>query len=200
MLLMTGLSLVACLQSHDALLLAAGSTRPRDLSAEGRELQVRAAANLPASVCAPTYKCERCLCSHQHVKNLTTLQGIHFAMEFLTANTRSLLDSGLADGNYISAAGKKVSCRSRGLSLLAVDAMWYSDSKGLLAGEMHKAREGRVPGGVQVPPAVLRDSNLVVFLYLQYRQTSPAPLQACMSGICATFGTTMGQITMLGLT
>jgi hypothetical protein len=29
-------------------------------------------------------------------------------MEFLAANTKSLLDSGLADGNYISAKGKKV--------------------------------------------------------------------------------------------
>lgn len=36
------------------------------------------------------------------------LQGIHFAMEFLTENTRSLLDSNLEDGNYISAKGKKV--------------------------------------------------------------------------------------------
>ncbi|MDP1932957.1 MAG: glutamate synthase subunit beta [Gammaproteobacteria bacterium] len=34
--------------------------------------------------------------------------GIHFAMEFLTANTRSLLDSNLEDGNYISAKGKNV--------------------------------------------------------------------------------------------
>ena len=34
------------------------------------------------------------------------LDGIHFAMEFLHANTRSLLDSGHADGNYISAKGK----------------------------------------------------------------------------------------------
>ncbi|UCB54226.1 MAG: glutamate synthase subunit beta [Thiotrichales bacterium] len=34
--------------------------------------------------------------------------GIHFAMEFLTANTRSLLDSNLADGNYISARDKQV--------------------------------------------------------------------------------------------
>lgn len=34
--------------------------------------------------------------------------GVHFAMEFLTANTRSLLDSQLADGDYISAHGKKV--------------------------------------------------------------------------------------------
>jgi len=36
------------------------------------------------------------------------LDGIHFAMEFLTENTRSLLDSGLEDGKYISAKGKKV--------------------------------------------------------------------------------------------
>lgn len=36
------------------------------------------------------------------------LKGVHFAMEFLTANTRSLLDSQLKDGKYISANGKKV--------------------------------------------------------------------------------------------
>jgi glutamate synthase (NADPH/NADH) small chain len=36
------------------------------------------------------------------------LRGIYFAMEFLHANTRSLLDSGHADGRYISAAGKDV--------------------------------------------------------------------------------------------
>ena len=35
------------------------------------------------------------------------LQGVHFAMEFLTANTRSLLD-GHRNGNYISAAGRDV--------------------------------------------------------------------------------------------
>ena len=34
--------------------------------------------------------------------------GVHFAMEFLTANTRSLLDSQLADGDFISAHGKRV--------------------------------------------------------------------------------------------
>jgi len=37
-----------------------------------------------------------------------SLSGIHFAMEFLTANTKSLLDSGHADGRYISAEGKNV--------------------------------------------------------------------------------------------
>lgn len=36
------------------------------------------------------------------------LNGIHFAMDFLTANTKSLLDSGLTDGNYIDAGGKDV--------------------------------------------------------------------------------------------
>ena len=36
------------------------------------------------------------------------LKGIHFAMEFLTANTKSLLDSGHKDGKYISAKDKNV--------------------------------------------------------------------------------------------
>jgi len=36
------------------------------------------------------------------------LKGIHFAMDFLQANTKSLLDSNHADGNYISAKGKDV--------------------------------------------------------------------------------------------
>lgn len=36
------------------------------------------------------------------------LKGIHFAMEFLRANTKSLLDSELKDGHYISAKDKNV--------------------------------------------------------------------------------------------
>jgi len=36
------------------------------------------------------------------------LKGIHFAMEFLKANTKSLLDSNLEDGNFISAKDKNV--------------------------------------------------------------------------------------------
>lgn len=36
------------------------------------------------------------------------LRGIHFAMEFLTKNTKSLLDSNLADGQFISAHNKNV--------------------------------------------------------------------------------------------
>ncbi len=58
---------------HDAVLLATGATKPRDLEIPGRKLN-----------------------------------GIHFAMEFLTKNTKSLLDSNLADGHFISAKGKKV--------------------------------------------------------------------------------------------
>jgi len=36
------------------------------------------------------------------------LDGVHFAMDFLTANTRSLLDSNLDDGRYITAKDKRV--------------------------------------------------------------------------------------------
>jgi glutamate synthase (NADPH/NADH) small chain len=36
------------------------------------------------------------------------LKGVHFAMEFLHANTKSLLDSGYKDGNYIPATDKHV--------------------------------------------------------------------------------------------
>ena len=36
------------------------------------------------------------------------LEGVHFAMEFLHKNTKSLLDSELADGEYISAKDKHV--------------------------------------------------------------------------------------------
>ena len=36
------------------------------------------------------------------------LKGVHYAMDFLHASTKSLLDSNLEDGNYISAEGKDV--------------------------------------------------------------------------------------------
>jgi len=57
----------------DALVLACGATRPRDLPIPGRDLK-----------------------------------GVHFAMEFLLKNTKSLMDSKLGDGAYISAKGKRV--------------------------------------------------------------------------------------------
>ncbi|XP_031274849.1 glutamate synthase 1 [NADH], chloroplastic isoform X2 [Pistacia vera] len=60
-------------EENDAIVLAVGATKPRDLPVPGRELS-----------------------------------GVHFAMEFLHKNTKSLLDSNLQDGNYISAKDKKV--------------------------------------------------------------------------------------------
>lgn len=60
------------LQDFDAVILATGATKPRDLPIEGR-----------------------------------SLRGVHFAMEFLTANTQALL-AGKPLHNFISAAGKDV--------------------------------------------------------------------------------------------
>ena len=60
------------LKDFDAVILATGATKPRDLPIEGRQLK-----------------------------------GIHFAMEFLTANTKNLLD-GDQPGTQISADGKSV--------------------------------------------------------------------------------------------
>ena len=56
----------------DAVILATGATKPRDLTVEGRQLK-----------------------------------GVHFAMEFLTANTKNLLD-GVKPGTQITADGKHV--------------------------------------------------------------------------------------------
>ncbi|WP_035987956.1 glutamate synthase subunit beta [Leptolyngbya sp. KIOST-1] len=60
------------LKEFDSVVLCTGSTKPRDLPIEGRELK-----------------------------------GIHFAMEFLTANTQAVLD-GYPGNDYISAANKDV--------------------------------------------------------------------------------------------
>lgn len=60
-------------EKFDAVVLAGGATRPRDLPIDGRELE-----------------------------------GIHFAMEFLHADTKSLLDSSHKDEKFISAKGKNV--------------------------------------------------------------------------------------------
>jgi glutamate synthase (NADPH/NADH) small chain len=60
------------LQDFDAVVLATGATKPRDLPIPGRESK-----------------------------------GIHFAMEFLTANTKALLD-GHKNGSFIDATGKDV--------------------------------------------------------------------------------------------
>ncbi len=60
------------LKEFDAVVLATGATKPRDLPIEGR-----------------------------------SLKGVHFAMEFLTYNTKSLLDAH-RNGNFVDAAGKDV--------------------------------------------------------------------------------------------
>jgi glutamate synthase (NADPH/NADH) small chain len=60
------------LKEFDAVILATGATKPRDLPIEGRNLK-----------------------------------GIHFAMDFLTANTKSILDSH-KNGDFIDATGKDV--------------------------------------------------------------------------------------------
>ena len=61
------------LQSFDAVLVATGSTIPRDLEIPGRDSK-----------------------------------NIYFAMDFLTQNTKSLLNSSLTDDNYINAKDKNV--------------------------------------------------------------------------------------------
>ena len=61
------------MQGYDAVILACGSSNPRDIKAEGRDAE-----------------------------------GIHFAVDFLKATTKSLLDSDLTDGNFISAKDKNV--------------------------------------------------------------------------------------------
>ena len=67
------LSSKTLIADNDAVILAGGATKPRDLPTEGRELK-----------------------------------GIHFAMDFLHKNTKSLLDSKHGDGQYITAKGKDV--------------------------------------------------------------------------------------------
>ncbi len=59
--------------NFDAVVLACGSTRPRDLQVPGRDLS-----------------------------------GVHFAMEYLSRSTKSLLDSNQRDGNFIQAWGRDV--------------------------------------------------------------------------------------------
>ena len=61
------------MKDFDALLLATGATKPRDLPIPGRQLR-----------------------------------GVHFAMEFLTANTQRVLSANGNDGNFIDARDKDV--------------------------------------------------------------------------------------------
>ncbi len=61
------------MENYDAVVLACGSSNPRDIKVNGRDAD-----------------------------------GIYFAVDFLKATTKSLLDSGLSDENYISAKDKNV--------------------------------------------------------------------------------------------
>ena len=69
-----------------------GNVDPNELRAEYDALLLATGATVPRDLPIPGRESS----------------GIHFAMEFLTANTRSLLDSGLQDGRYISARDKNV--------------------------------------------------------------------------------------------
>ncbi len=71
---------------------SAGSINVRDLAMEFDAVLLATGATVPRDLPIPG----------------RDLQGVHFAMDFLTQNTRSLLDSNLADGNYISAKDKNV--------------------------------------------------------------------------------------------
>ncbi|NFN92939.1 glutamate synthase subunit beta [Clostridium botulinum] len=62
------------LDKYDAIVLATGASKPRDLNVNGKD----------------------------------KAKGIHFAVDFLKANTKSLLDSNHDDNNYISAKDKNV--------------------------------------------------------------------------------------------
>lgn len=68
--------------------------------------------NYPASQLAREFDASVLCCGATHPRDLKVdgrnLKGIHFAMEYLTLNTRSLLNSNLQDGKYISAKGKDV--------------------------------------------------------------------------------------------
>ncbi len=69
----TDVSAQELLAQYDAVILACGAKKPRDLAVDGRDAT-----------------------------------GIHFAVDFLTSTTKSLLDTGLAKGTYLDAADKDV--------------------------------------------------------------------------------------------
>lgn len=162
----------ALVAEHDAVLLAIGATRPRDLPIEGRDLEgesvrrrlgvgtaawegrvglcmvLLAIGATAHAICRNAHTLIHIECtnltnagmeelharmngshinagklntnSHERTKTRMQIQitlsrlhtnthaGVHFAMDFLHANTKSLLDSNLEDGKYINAEGKNV--------------------------------------------------------------------------------------------
>lgn len=87
-------------EDNDAVILAVGSTKPRYIFHQSIKFSLLFFLSTVESI------------QILHFRDLPVpgreLSGVHFAMEFLHANTKSLLDSNLEDGNYISAKGKKV--------------------------------------------------------------------------------------------
>lgn len=84
------------------------------MAAEGIEFRPNTwiGKDVPAASLMEDYDATLLACGATRPRDLPVpgreLKGIHFAMDFLHANTKSLLDSNLADGNFISAEGKNV--------------------------------------------------------------------------------------------
>ena len=84
------------------------------MAAEGIEFRtgVWVGHDMPASKLVEDYDSVLLTCGATRPRDLPVegrdLKGIHFAMEFLKANTKSYLDSRHADENYISVKGKNV--------------------------------------------------------------------------------------------
>lgn len=68
--------------------------------------------NYDAKALMKEYDCVVLACGASNPRDINVTgrdaNGIYFAVDFLKATTKSLLDSNLSDGNYISAKGKKV--------------------------------------------------------------------------------------------
>lgn len=84
------------------------------LKQEGIEfvLSTEIGKDIPSQKLMDDYDAVVLCCGATKPRDLTVegreLKGVHFAMDFLRSNTKSLLDSKLSDGNYISAKGKNV--------------------------------------------------------------------------------------------
>lgn len=84
------------------------------MTAEGVEFRpgVAVGQDLPAEQLLEEFDAVLLACGATNPRDLPVpgreLAGIHFAMDFLRANTKSLLDSGLADGEFISAENRHV--------------------------------------------------------------------------------------------
>ena len=84
------------------------------MKAEGVEFVTNAdvGANYKAEELMKQYDCVVLACGASNPRDIKVpgrdAKGIYFAVDFLTATTKSLLDSGLKDGKYISAKDKKV--------------------------------------------------------------------------------------------